>query len=453
MDSALWVTIEKYDLDDPISEYGFSTRLQNENFWTSNFTKEAILEYKKFMYLAASTDFMISPSEIIDVVWHQHLIFSTSYDQFCALLGKKIEHIPSTHNDADFERFKLAKERTKKAYLNFFGEQPSSIWAYTDIYQPLQLPKYKLRTSGFIYRLFLILLTVIISCYGLLKLYPLIDNPYFIIGYLFLLAAGFFSLERYNRHRLVVLLNSWPKDVFIFNLSPSELVYAEHQQLSHIVHGVISNLILKESIQILPDQKLSSTENHKVENVQEFSSLQALRKSGPSNYEQLLNSLILKPGFNTTARAIKGFDKYLRKSAFFVRLNNENLLVLFTLFFLGLVRVYTGSMNEKPIVLLVIVLSAYLVFIIYYLRRLRTLFSTKILPKFYENQLRASPDDNHQWDYFLLGTAALVPFLIPIVERRRESGADTGSDGGGSGSSDGNSCGSSCGSCGGCGGD
>lgn len=442
MNNALWKTIEEYDLDDPISEYGFSTRLQHGNFWTSNFTKEAILEYKKFMYLAASMDFMVSPSEIIDKVWHQHLIFTTSYNQFCTLLGKKIEHIPSTHNDTDFEKFKLAKERTQAAYLKVFGEQPRSIWAYTDIYQPLQLPKYKLRTSGFIYKLFLILLTIIISFYGLLKLYPLIDNPYFITGYLFLLVTTLVSLERYNRRRLMALLKSWPKDVFIFSLLPSELVYAAHRNLSHIVHGVVNHLILQKSVHVLPDQKLTLTEKHKAENVQEFSSLQALKKSGPLNYEQLLNTLILKPGFQATARAITAFNKYLRKSAFFVHLRNINVMVLFLLFFLGLIRVYTGSMNERPIILLVAVLIAYLVFMIYYIIRLKNLFSTKTLPEFYGNQLLSSHDHNNQWDYFLLGTAALVPFLIPLVEKRRESGTDTGSDGG-------SSCGTSCGGCGG----
>lgn len=54
----LWNKIQDFDFDSPISEYGFSTRLASENYWTCNFTEEAILEYKKFMYLAATSDFM-----------------------------------------------------------------------------------------------------------------------------------------------------------------------------------------------------------------------------------------------------------------------------------------------------------------------------------------------------------------------------------------------------------
>ena len=66
-------------------------------------TQKAIEEYKKFMYLAATSNQMVSPSEIVDIVWHQHLIFTNSYSDFCNLLGKRIEHIPSTHNKSEFE--------------------------------------------------------------------------------------------------------------------------------------------------------------------------------------------------------------------------------------------------------------------------------------------------------------------------------------------------------------
>ena len=78
MNHELWNKISEYNFDEPMSEYGFSTRLANENFWTKDFTEKAIAEYKKFMYLAATSDLMVSPSEIIDVVWHQHLIFTQS---------------------------------------------------------------------------------------------------------------------------------------------------------------------------------------------------------------------------------------------------------------------------------------------------------------------------------------------------------------------------------------
>lgn len=100
MDKILWEKIAALDLDDPISEYGFSTRLAAENFWTQDFTRKAILEYKKFMYLAGTSSFMVSPSEIVDTVWHQHLIFTKSYADFCQVIPKfyKNDILPKQQN-------------------------------------------------------------------------------------------------------------------------------------------------------------------------------------------------------------------------------------------------------------------------------------------------------------------------------------------------------------------
>lgn len=76
MDTALWKKVVAFEFISSMSEYGFTTRLTYENDWTKHFTKEAILEYKKFMYLAATANAMVAPSPTVDIVWHQHLIFT-----------------------------------------------------------------------------------------------------------------------------------------------------------------------------------------------------------------------------------------------------------------------------------------------------------------------------------------------------------------------------------------
>ncbi len=99
-----WQVVNNFDFNKPLTDYGFVTRLADENKWTKNFTEKAILEYKKFMYLAATSGTMVSPSHVVDIVWHQHLIFTDFYNSFCTILGKKIQHIPSTHNKAEFRK-------------------------------------------------------------------------------------------------------------------------------------------------------------------------------------------------------------------------------------------------------------------------------------------------------------------------------------------------------------
>lgn len=185
MNTKLWEKILHFDFDLPPNEYGFSTRLANENNWTKSFTRQAVLEYKKFMYLAATSELMVSPSEIVDTVWHQHLIFTQSYQDFCALIGKQIQHIPSTHNREEYEKFKLAKERTQKLYVLNFGEQPINIWRYIDMYESLNLGKSKYKIRSFIIVGILSFITLSIPFYFILRpIYIKINNPVFVIAYL-----------------------------------------------------------------------------------------------------------------------------------------------------------------------------------------------------------------------------------------------------------------------------
>ncbi|NDH04918.1 hypothetical protein EBX93_03205 [bacterium] len=201
MNQELWQKIHDFDLDKPHGEYGFSTRLAMENFWTQEFTRQAILEYKKFMFLAAISDFMVSPSKIIDVVWHQHLVFTQSYQEFCNLLGKQVQHLPSTRNREEFEKFRQAKERTAKSYETNFGTQPEILWAHHDMFESLNLEKAKYKLRSIIIFGILALICLAIPAYFLLQpLYIHIDNPDFITGF-FMLYLFFTVLNtpRYKR--------------------------------------------------------------------------------------------------------------------------------------------------------------------------------------------------------------------------------------------------------------
>lgn len=93
MDRTLWQKTAAFDLDDQPGQYTFSVRLMHENSWTRSFTTDAILEYRKFMFLEATSGKMVSPSETVDTIWHLHLLFSESYQEFCNLLGKQIQCI------------------------------------------------------------------------------------------------------------------------------------------------------------------------------------------------------------------------------------------------------------------------------------------------------------------------------------------------------------------------
>ncbi|WP_169630281.1 glycine-rich domain-containing protein [Flavobacterium humi] len=458
MDQTLWIKIQEFDFDHPISEYGFTTRLAKENYWTDDFTLKAILEYKKFMYLAGTSDFMVSPSEIIDIVWHQHLIFTQSYADFCKLIGKNIQHIPSTHNKEDFEKFKQAKERTKSLYIVAFGQQPIAFWEYSGMYESLHLEKSKFKIRSFI--LFGVLVFSILTWpfYLLLKpVYIQIGNPDFIRSYLFGGALLLLGLEWYNRFYFRSIMEGFEPFSFIHHLEPMELVYLKTQNPSAIIHGNVNQLLEEKAI-ILNDKKaLQPNLANNSTSKERFAIMEVLQDMGGSFYPTLLKRVISKPVFSNIPNAMDAFKKYWIKSRAFGKLFYLNFSVLSLLLLFGLTRLATGIIRSKPVTELIVLLVMLFVFILFFLWRLCKQICTDTIPKFYKTKIASvsSPVKplDWQWNYFLMGTAIFSESFIPLVRYTDGNSSSSGSCGTSCGSSCSSGCGSSCSSCGGCGGD
>jgi uncharacterized protein (TIGR04222 family) len=450
MNKILWNEVLAYDFDQPLSEYGFSVRLAKENFWTQAFTKKAILEYKKFMYLAATHEAMVSPSEIVDVVWHQHLVFTQSYADFGKLLGKTVQHIPSTHNRKDAVRFKQAKERTHQLYKNSFGEPPAEVWEYATMHGALQLSKakYKLR-SGILVGLFILAAWLIPAYFLLQPFYLTIKGPDFLPGYIGLCAVLVLALARYSRTQLEKRVDGFRKS-FIHDLDPAELIYLKTKQVSEVVHASLDRLLKQNKITV-KGTTIQAVEGAKPENPEEFNVLETLAQRKPLTYEELISTLSAKPVFYNVGHAMNALQKYLNKSTLFTNLFYLNFGVLAFALSLGLVRLAMGLMRDKPVALLVVVLVITGLVMMLALWRLSTAMTERVIPKFYRaHVITAQKNTNPDWQYFLLGTAALTPVLLPMVRQHHSGGDSSSSD---SSSSDSSGCGSSCSSCGGCGGD
>lgn len=101
------------------------SRVAKENLWTTEYTKGAMDEYKKYIFM--STFKSVCPSQAVDVVWHTHLLYTQSYRNMCEQLGKVIDHKPS-----DIEE-KVADGRnpyqeTKQFYRELFGVEPCPLF-------------------------------------------------------------------------------------------------------------------------------------------------------------------------------------------------------------------------------------------------------------------------------------------------------------------------------------
>jgi hypothetical protein len=130
-DENLWNRIQSFSLDQPNVDFPFSKKLAKEENWTEDFTKKAIEEYKKFVYLCCILPNGASPSEIVDKVWHLHLVYTQNYwEEFCTnILKQKLHHQPSNGGSTEKIKHKNWFPETLKYYEEVFNEKaPDDIW-------------------------------------------------------------------------------------------------------------------------------------------------------------------------------------------------------------------------------------------------------------------------------------------------------------------------------------
>jgi hypothetical protein len=112
----------------------FAGKIARKHGWKNSFALRALDEYKKFIYLGMVSDFEVTPSKIIDTVWHEHLLFSKAYRQFCQeIAGRPLDHHPElVPMEEQTGRYSAQYLDTITLYQKEFGLQPpASIWGDT----------------------------------------------------------------------------------------------------------------------------------------------------------------------------------------------------------------------------------------------------------------------------------------------------------------------------------
>ncbi len=145
----LWLKIKAYNFEhvvrphlwDQITEVcgggnastkAFASKIARKAGWTNRFALKALSEYKKFVYLAVVSDFNVTPSKIIDQVWHEHLLFSKAYRHFCSdVINYTLDHNPELIPITDQTGiFKVQYMETIDLYKTEFGiDPPADIWS------------------------------------------------------------------------------------------------------------------------------------------------------------------------------------------------------------------------------------------------------------------------------------------------------------------------------------
>lgn len=451
----LWIEVESFSLDSPEANYPFSSRLSFENSWTKHFTQQAILEYKKFMFLAAVTDKMISPSKIVDTVWHLHLIYTQSYSDFCLLLGKKINHIPGNQSKGEFQKFRDAQQFTQKQYENHFGEQPKEYWKNMSIASCLKLTPLNFNTSHVSYILIpLVLISSILFGVFIKPHYAKIDNDVFYPFITILAILIFLGLEKFNRSSLETFILE-RKGSILGHLSIQELIFYKTMNIKNVIHGFVNHLIESGIVEISPNYLLKKLHELPLgSSLEEKVILNELEKE-ETYYSRSIKTLVQEKTFIAISNSVRKIHFSILSSKEFLNIYIINSFIFFVLLTLSFSRVVTGFMRSKPIVFAIIFNIILVGLAIFYLFSLTRKIGSYTLPRLHKKKKIFPLRYNlKNWDekYYLLGTAVFVTGFTTIYKYIRKNERTNHSDCGTNCSSDSSDC-SSCSSCGGCGGD
>lgn len=108
---------------------GLRERLRQEHGWSEAYAEGAEREYRRFVYLAARSGESVTPSGVVDEVWHTHLMFTRDYwGGFQALLPGPLHHDPGTGAAGDEAHFRAQYGRTLELYARAFGEEAPAAW-------------------------------------------------------------------------------------------------------------------------------------------------------------------------------------------------------------------------------------------------------------------------------------------------------------------------------------
>ena len=108
----LWIRLKHYHFDHLVpahltervaaafggpdaSTRAFASTLSRKLDWPAGFALQAIEEYKRFVFLGVVSRTPVTPPKIIDQVWHEHILFSAAYRDFCKeVVRQDFDHHP-----------------------------------------------------------------------------------------------------------------------------------------------------------------------------------------------------------------------------------------------------------------------------------------------------------------------------------------------------------------------
>jgi hypothetical protein len=130
----LWRRIEQHDLE-PDTPLNFTRRLARDHGWSLEDARAAVDAYRRFCFLAVVSLRPVTPSEIVDEVWHQHLIYSRDYwTVWCGeILQAPLHHDPTPGGPEMQMTHRRQYAETLALHECFFGPPDAELWPATHL--------------------------------------------------------------------------------------------------------------------------------------------------------------------------------------------------------------------------------------------------------------------------------------------------------------------------------
>ena len=130
----LWRRIERHDFE-PDVPLNFTDRLARDHGWHLGHARAAIDAYRRFCFLAVVSPTPVTPSEVVDEVWHQHLIYSRDYwTIWCGeTLKASLHHDPTPGGPEAQMTYRRQYAETLALHERFFGPPSRELWPATHL--------------------------------------------------------------------------------------------------------------------------------------------------------------------------------------------------------------------------------------------------------------------------------------------------------------------------------
>jgi hypothetical protein len=113
------------------STRAFASKIARKHGWSAGFARRAIEEYRKFIFLGVTGERAVTPSKVIDTVWHEHVLFTRAYREFCRdVIGREFDHHPELlPNEEQTSLYAQQFDETLARYaVEFHHTPPVDIW-------------------------------------------------------------------------------------------------------------------------------------------------------------------------------------------------------------------------------------------------------------------------------------------------------------------------------------